>query len=133
PLADGVAAIIHDDTVDATTNGTGPVLDYTSETIKELDAGSWFSPAFAGEKVPLFSDLLTFLDSGDAPDILLEVKGVWGPDTLGPVLEAIKTSGHANKFIVQSFEVETVALAKELAPDLTRQWLIAQWRDDVIE
>lgn len=132
-LADGDAAIIHDDTVDATTDGTGRVDSFTAASIKDLDAGSWFSPSFSGEKVPLFSELLEFLSLPDAPNILLEVKDVWEREPLTRVLRAIETSGHADKFIVQSFEVDTVALAKEIAPDLTREWLINEWREDAVD
>ncbi len=47
---DGHLICIHDDTVDRTTNGTGKVADLTLEEIRQLDAGSWFDPKFAGEK-----------------------------------------------------------------------------------
>ncbi len=133
PLADGTAAVIHDDTVDATTNGSGAVNTFTPETLKSLDAGSWFSPAFASERVPLFSEVLEFLSLPDAPSILLEVKGVWERAPLTRVLRSIEESGLGDRFIVQSFEVETVALAHEVAPKLTRGWLIDTWRDDVID
>lgn len=133
PLADGTAAVIHDDTVDATTNGSGAVNTFTPETLKSLDAGSWFSSAFAGERVPLFSEVLEFVSLADAPSILLEVKGVWERDPLARVLRSIQESGLGDRFVVQSFEVETVALAHEVAPDLARGWLIDTWRDDVID
>lgn len=42
--------VIHDDRVDRTTNGTGYVKDYTLKELQTLDAGSWFGPAFQGEK-----------------------------------------------------------------------------------
>ena len=46
---DGEIVVIHDDTLDRTTNGKGPVSDQTMAELRELDAGSWFSPEFAGE------------------------------------------------------------------------------------
>lgn len=50
--SDGKLVVMHDATVDRTTNGTGPVSSLTLAQIKLFDAGSWFSPAFTGERVP---------------------------------------------------------------------------------
>ena len=133
PLRDGHAAVIHDDTVDATTNGSGLVSSFTSETIKELDAGSWFSPYFANERIPLLPEVLAFLTESDTPNFLLEIKGVWQHEHLGPVFAAIDDHGLADRVVVQSFEADTVAAAKELAPHLPREWLLGEWREDAIE
>ncbi len=58
PCADGRLVVIHDPTVDRTTNGHGLVCEMTVEQLKALDAGSWFDPRFAGERLPLLSELL---------------------------------------------------------------------------
>jgi len=58
--ADGELVLMHDSTVDRTTNGTGAVDSLTLAQIKTLDAGSWFSPAFAGEQVPTLSEAVSF-------------------------------------------------------------------------
>ena len=55
---DGYVVVFHDTTLDRTTNGTGSVSDYTLAELQALDAGSWFSEAFAGEKIPLLTDVL---------------------------------------------------------------------------
>lgn len=49
--------VIHDKTVDRTTNGTGEVTEMTLAEIRKLDAGSWFDPRFAGEKVPTLEEV----------------------------------------------------------------------------
>ena len=46
---DGELVLMHDDTVDRTTNGSGHVIALTAAELALLDAGSWFSPAFAGD------------------------------------------------------------------------------------
>ena len=50
--------VIHDDTLDRTTNGTGRVCDTDLADIKRLDAGSWFAPRFQGETVPTLAEVL---------------------------------------------------------------------------
>jgi glycerophosphoryl diester phosphodiesterase len=55
---DGYVVVIHDETLDRTTNGTGPVSDATLEELQRLDAGSWFAPEFAGEKIPTLGEVL---------------------------------------------------------------------------
>jgi glycerophosphoryl diester phosphodiesterase len=58
PTKDGVPIILHDDTVDRTTNGSGLVRNLTAAQIAGLDAGSWFAPAFAGQRVPTLGQQL---------------------------------------------------------------------------
>jgi glycerophosphoryl diester phosphodiesterase len=58
---DNVFYVMHDATVDRTTNGTGHLLALTSAEIDRLDAGSWFSPQFAGERVPRLDDFLHWI------------------------------------------------------------------------
>lgn len=55
---DGHAVVIHDETVDRTTNGTGAVKEMTLRELKELDAGSWKDPRFAAERIPTFQEVL---------------------------------------------------------------------------
>ena len=74
--ADGRVVVIHDDTVDATTDGTGAVSSYTLAEIRSLDAGAWFSPAYAGQRVPTFDEVVAFLRRRDI-DLLLEFKDAW--------------------------------------------------------
>ena len=53
--------IIHDKSVDRTTNGTGEVSKMTLAEIRKLDAGSWFDPRFAGEKVPTLEEVFKLI------------------------------------------------------------------------
>ncbi len=66
---DGHLVIMHDATVDRTTNGKGQVAELTLAEIKRLDAGSWFSPQFAGERVPTLDEALAALAGRALPDI----------------------------------------------------------------
>ena len=57
--SDGYAVLIHDATVNATSDGTGTVVSKTLAELKALDFGSWFNPAFAGTKIPTLEEGLT--------------------------------------------------------------------------
>lgn len=70
---DGDLVCIHDDTVDRTTNGTGAVSEMTLEQIRQLDAGSWFDPQFAGEQVPTIDEVLQLIAEYRHLNILVAV------------------------------------------------------------
>lgn len=56
--ADGEIVVIHDLTVDRTTDGSGVVADMTLDQVQALDAGAWFGPEFAGERVPTLAEAI---------------------------------------------------------------------------
>jgi len=70
---DGHLVCIHDGTVDRTTNGTGKVSELTLAQLRELDAGSWFDPKFAGEKVPTVDEVLKLIAEYRQHDVLIAV------------------------------------------------------------
>ena len=55
---DNIPVVIHDSTVDRTSNGTGEVHSFTFEDIRKLDFGSWKSTAYSGEKIPSFDEFI---------------------------------------------------------------------------
>ena len=124
--ADGEIVVIHDDTVDATTDGAGPVVGSTLAELRRLDAGSWFSPAYGGQRIPTLGELLTFLVERPGMDLLLELKDVWSPDDAERVTSSIVAAGLADRVIVQSFYPETVMALGAAAPGVRRGWLIEQ-------
>lgn len=69
---DRQVVVIHDETLDRTTNGTGPVHGYSLNELRQLDAGSWFHSRFVGEKIPTLDEVLEQL-AGKAY-INLEIK-----------------------------------------------------------
>ena len=70
---DGHLICIHDNTVDRTTNGTGPVAEKTLDEIRRLDAGSWFGPEFAGERVPTIDEILALIAAHPRADVVCAV------------------------------------------------------------
>ena len=70
---DGALVCVHDETVDRTTGGSGRVDGLTLEQLRALDAGSWFSPSFAGERIPTFAEVLALLPATGARSALVAV------------------------------------------------------------
>ena len=64
--------VIHDDTVDRTTDGTGRVVELTLEDLKKLDAGTWKDPKYAGERLPTLLESLNF--ARDRIGVYIEIK-----------------------------------------------------------
>lgn len=62
---DGGIVLIHDETLNRTTSGTGYVKDHSLAELLEVDAGSWFGPEFKDERLPLLEDLLDLLQGRD--------------------------------------------------------------------
>ena len=56
--SDGVAVLLHDSTVDRTSNGTGSIATMTFSAVRALDFGSWKSAEYAGEKIPTFEEFI---------------------------------------------------------------------------
>ena len=83
--ADGQLVLMHDETVDRTTDGSGAVSNLTLIQLKALDAGSKFSPAFAGERIPTLAEALRALPPGIPP--LVDCK-VAAPQAVVDVLRA---------------------------------------------
>ena len=70
---DGHLVCIHDSAVDRTTNGKGRVADLTLAEVQQLDAGSWFDPRFAGERVPTVDEVLALVAAYRERDVLIAV------------------------------------------------------------
>lgn len=125
PTADGVGAVIHDETVDATTDGTGKVSALTSDQVLGLDAGARFSPAFTGQRVPTLDDVLGVLARHPETDLLLELKGSWTTGHVERVAATIAAAGFDDRVLVQSFWPGTVATVRDVAPHLPGGLLVS--------
>ena len=67
--SDGKLVVMHDNTVDRTTDGRGQVYAHSLKELKQLDAGGWFNPVFAGQRVPELEEVLELVNGGALIDI----------------------------------------------------------------
>lgn len=133
--ADGVAVLMHDDTLDRTTDGTGPVRERTLAELERLDAGSWWGPAFVGERVPTLDDAIALLaEMGLGANV--EIKACPGREAeTGRVVAARLARAWPASLpppLLSSFAPEALEAARAAAPGLARAMLVhdrrAEWR-----
>jgi glycerophosphoryl diester phosphodiesterase len=116
--ASGEIVVIHDDTVDRTTNGSGRVDGFPLFALRELDAGSRFAPRFAGERIPLLEEVLDLI--GTQMRINIEIKGarVWGDGIEEEIAEMVRRRKLGATMIFSSFSPAALRRAKRIAPEL---------------
>ena len=122
--ADGEAVVIHNHTVDATTEGQGRVSDLSLAEIQALDAGAWFSPRFAGQRIPTLDAVLAEL--GQRLRVNIEIKGQRGgrarrhpPGQLeATVVAQIEAHQMGERVIVSSFHPDSLRRVRALNPDI---------------
>jgi glycerophosphoryl diester phosphodiesterase len=142
--ADGVPVVIHDRTVDRTTHGAGYVWDLALDEIRALDAGSWFSPAYAGLRVPLLAEALDLLAPPDAgtpptaagpagpPELLLEIKRPATREEVKRILAQVAERDLLDRTVVQSFDPDVVALVRDTMPEVRRGLLRLRLDEDTV-
>lgn len=129
---DGEAVVMHDPTVNRTTNGTGRVDRLTLEEIRALDAGAWFAPEFAGERVPTFEEAVEVLDPAPAA-VLVELKDEWSEARLAPLVALLRERQMTHRVLLQSFNLDTMEALARVAPDFARMLLTRELGDEVVD
>jgi glycerophosphoryl diester phosphodiesterase len=115
--ADGVPVLMHDWTVDRTTNGTGPLWKYTYEELSALDAGSWFGEEFAGATVPTLEEFLNLL-RWSTKNAILELKGSWTDEQVTLIADLIARHGVNDHVMIGSFDIMTLQALQRVRPEL---------------
>ncbi len=133
---DGVALLMHDPTLERTTDGRGRVDAYPYAQLARLDAGSWHSPDFAGEGIPtlervarwvLANDLMLNIEIKPSPgreretgaSVALDAQHAWRDAVVPPLLS--------------SFSPLALAAAREIAPGLPRALLLDDLPEDWLD
>lgn len=115
---DGHMVILHDPTVDDTTDGSGAVSQMTLAEIRELDAGAWFDGEFRGTRIPTLDEVLETL--GKSILINIEIKSeVYHPDGVeAKVADAIHRHKIDDLTIVSSFNPLVLRRFHQAAPHI---------------
>lgn len=133
--ADGVLLLLHDDTLERTTNGHGPAASQPWGALAQLDAGSWHSPHYAGEPLPTLHAALRW-SLANAALLNIEIKPnpgqaqATGQAVAALVTQVLGQSPHIPHAapqaapLLSSFDPQALAAAQATAPQLPRGLLV---------
>lgn len=109
--------VLHDDTLDRTTNGTGSLSEKSYDEVKNLDAGSWFSKEFEQERLPKLQDVVTWSRNKTRLDI--EVKpSAATPEFAGRLLKILDSQKSGTHIAVTSFSQDFIENLEQKRPEL---------------
>jgi glycerophosphoryl diester phosphodiesterase len=113
--ADGALVLLHDATLDRTSNGRGPVSSLTLGEVRALDAGGWFRDAFAGQRIPELPAFLTWIEARPGFGAALEVKA---SGIGGEVAQLAWSSPARDRLAIYAFDPAEIRAAKAAVPDV---------------
>jgi len=114
--ADGAPVVIHDSTLDATTDGHGRVAATPLAQLKRLDAGSWFDPAFAGERIPTLEEVLEAMGGRLLLNIELKSLSLRDKGLERAVIALVERYDLEERVLFSSFNPFSLRRAKKIAP-----------------
>lgn len=134
--ADGVPFLLHDATLDRTTNGSGRADALGWRELSRLDAGSWHSPPYAGETIPTLAAVARWCRANGVA-LNIEIKPTPGRERETGAAIAIDAAalwkGSEVPPVLSSFSATALEAALETVPALPRAWLTealpADWRE----
>ena len=126
---DDYLVVIHDDTVDRTTNGTGAVASQTLAELQGLDAGAWFGKAFVGARIPTLAEVLTHYHG--RAHLHIELKGHTAHLPQRTV-DLVRAHGMAQHVTFTSFQHTHLQTMQAYASALPTGWLVGEISDTVI-
>lgn len=131
---DGKVVVIHDESIDRTSNGSGFVKDMTLAELRAYDYGSWFSVEFKGEKIPVLSEVLEMFRQTDIR-VNIEIKSdiFTYPNLEETVLHEIEAQGMMQQVVISSFDHEAVRRVGQLAPTVENAALFANTILEIVD
>ncbi len=127
--ADGKAAVLHDPSLERTTNGTGLAAERTLAELQTLDAGSWFHPKFVGERIPSYREVLERY--AEQAHLHTEIKDA-PAGFPSAVADLIREAGAESQTTVTSFSLPTLVEIRSHAPELRLGWLVHRPTDSIV-
>jgi glycerophosphoryl diester phosphodiesterase len=124
---DGVPVLLHDSTLDRTTDRTGPVADVTFAELRAADAGSWFSAEYAGEPVPSVEEVLVRLAPTEVR-IYPEVKRTGRPEELHAVAGIARSLDLVERTVFISMDWDALDTIREEVPEARVGYIVERPR-----
>lgn len=131
--ADEEVVVIHDETVNRTTNGKGLVIGRSYDYIKSLDAGSWFDPIFSEERIPTLGEALQLFNELQLA-VNVEIKAQRSHEelTVKKVLAAIQQQWQQedSRLLISSFSVPILQYVRQYSANALLGLLMDKWLKD---
>lgn len=119
---DGTVVLMHDKTVDRTTNGKGPVTQLSLKQLQQLDAGSWRDAKYSDERIPTLTQALQLLKgTGCQPVIEIKMEGI-----SQRVVKTVRELDMVDAVAVIAFSQKVVSEIRTLEPRIACAWLCSQ-------
>jgi glycerophosphoryl diester phosphodiesterase len=129
--ADGVPYVLHDQTIDRTTAGTGALNTLTASALDALEAGEWFSPVHKGAPLPRLAAALDHVQRMTA-DLLIEIKGPQSHAATERIIGMVRERGLLARILLQSFDEQVLRDSHAIEPSLRLGLLRAVIDDDPV-
>ncbi|PFZ07874.1 hypothetical protein COL60_18605 [Bacillus pseudomycoides] len=130
---DDEIVVIHDETVDRTTSGTGLVSEKTVAELQALDAGSHKNPTFNEAKIPTLREVFIWLSTTNLQlNIELKTDVIHYPGIEEKVVDLVREYHLSNQIIFSSFNHDSISLLAEIAPEIPRAILYDEPLSDPI-
>jgi glycerophosphoryl diester phosphodiesterase len=121
--ADHEVVVIHDETLDRTTTGHGPVSGASFENLRALDAGSWFADVFVGERIPSLAEVLELCRGRSLLNIEMKPEAVpLGAPAL--VADQVTAAGMVDRVVISSFNPEGLRQLSSTRPEIATASLL---------
>lgn len=115
--SDGVAVLLHDSTIDRTSDGSGSISSLTYAEVSRYDFGSWKSADYAGTRIPTFAEFISTCKAiGLHPYIELKSNGDYTEEQIAGIVAAVKAHGMAGKVTYISFNAAFLGYVKNADP-----------------
>ena len=132
--SDNVPVLLHDGTIDRTSNGTGNINNLTFEEVRAYDFGSWYNAKYTGERIPSFAEFIALCKKlAIHPYIEIKSSATYTRDQINMIVNIVKQYGMRGKVTYISFEPSYLEYVKDCDPDARLGYVVNTVTDDVIE
>jgi glycerophosphoryl diester phosphodiesterase len=119
--------VIHDETLDRTTSGSGRINEKSFEALRKLDAGSWFDPMFKGEHIPTLQEVIELVTKQAVLNIEIKKEYFEESDPADAIEKQVLNHIRENKLlehsVVSSFQIKYLQRLRQLEPDINLAYI----------
>lgn len=137
--SDGIPVLLHDETIDRTSNGTGNIKDMTFEQVRSYDFGSWKNVKYKGEKIPTLEEALTLCKRiGLSMYLELKATATYNTSIIISLFELVNKCGMLDNVVWVSGKIDYMHMCKNIANNVIARktkigFIVNSVDDSVIE